>query len=394
MSSVDIKLLNTVLSGCEYSVNDNNLFIIIDKVWLSENKGLDIPDDAILIPSEKDDVCNFAIKYPESENSPYKLVIFNKNSELDEQEIEINFNQVYTVGCVKLVIKLSTDEWQYQLTEDLEQSKEQFFDLVKNIFLKNERNVKKYIISIFCLFICLCVFFFWYGYTEPKRRMVDVASLFQMDSQIKVILGSDKEVYVLGNDEKTVNLILSALKKSSTRLINSVMVVNVTQEKKDISSWINKNWYKVKLNVLNLDDIESPIIYLSKQRSSSLTYEEKNNLIAALKIEKPYIKNIRFEFQDDNVLVERAAYGLKQLNLNYHREINKLYSSFIIQGEIDDADLYNLKTFITEYQKQWGNNYIKFIIQLNDDFFKKFSFKKGEQNYIRLSNNHWYITFN
>lgn len=389
---IDIKLINTILSGCEYTINKENVFIIVNQKWLTQNDGLVIPNDGILIPTDEDTPCNFSIKFPAGNEFEYKIVVHYQDESRSEEEIPLEFNRIYSIGSVQFVAKTPDTSWNYEITQPPCEAGfvGQLALTTKLSFL--QRIQRKYIPYFLIGLIGIgALGLGWYSYTEAERRVHQVSELFSNNINVRVILGPDDKVYVFAKDNKSMQLVFEVLKNNPMESSDLLKIKNIVSEKGAIGMWLTKYWPNLKWNMLNLDDLEHPILFLSQQRDKPFTAESKKQFIHDFQSFVPYTKTVSFSYLDDTILVSQAKYGLKQLNVEYRQEINPSYNTFIIQGELDDSDLLRLKQFVSEFYRTWGDNYIRFVITLHRDFLKNFSFKNGPQNYIKISNNHWYI---
>lgn len=391
--SIDIKLINTILSGCEYTIDKDNLFIIVNQKWLATKESLAMPKHGILIPTAKDNPCNFSITFPENHETDFKIVIHHSDDTEPNEEIVLHFNQIYSIGNVKFIAKRTDQTW----NASPEESSDDESGLIGRLTIAKKfpllrKLQKKYLPYLLLILISAgLVVFGWYSYTEPQRRTQNLAELFQKNEKIEVLLGIDNKVYILAQDSKSLRLAQDILNNNPSESPALIKFKNVAKEKNEIAFWLTKNWPDVKWNAFNLDNMSQPILFLSQQRAKPFTATSKQRFLSEFNTKVPYAKNLSFSFMDDALLVSQAKHGLEQLNIHYQLELNPSYGAFIIQGELDDSDLLRLKQFISDFYQKWGDNYIKFVITLNRDFLKNYSFKNGEQNYIKMSNNHWYI---
>lgn len=384
--------MNTTLSGCEYTIeNSDNMFIIVNQKWLTTNKSLALPNHGILIPTEQDNLCNFSIKFPTEDEPDYKISIYPQDEDQQDELITLQFNHIYSIGNVKFVAKLTNEPWDYQPEQDKSDA-----DAIGRLGIDKQlaflNPQKKYLPYLLLLLVAAgLALFFWYHYTEPERRVKNVAEFFQPHQKIHVLLGTDDTVYVFAESAREMRLVYEMLKNNAIAPPDLIKIKNLDTEKSDIARWLTKNWPQIKWNSLDFDDIAQPVIHLSQQRAKPFTVESKQQFLSDIRSAFPYMKNMVFLYLDDHVLTRQAKYGLKQLNIPYQQEINPFYHAFVVQGELDDSDILRLKQFVADFYQKWGDDYVKFVITLHRDFLKHYSFKNGEQNYVKLSSNHWYI---
>lgn len=392
MGLVDVKLMNTTLSGCEYTIkNGDNVFIVVNQKWLATNKSLALPDYGILIPTEQDNLCNFSIKFPTENEPDYKIVVYYQNEDQQDESITLQFNHVYSIGNVQFVAKLADASWDYQ-RDGKKDDAGAIGRLGVNKPLAFLNQQKRYFPYLFLLLAAAgLALFSWYHYTEAERRVKNIAEFFRPHQKIQVLLGADNAVYVFAESARERRLVYEMLKNNAIAQPDLIKIKNLDIEKGDVARWLIKHWPQIKWNSLDFDDIAQPVMHLSRQRAKPFTIESKQQFLSDIKSAFPYMKNMAFRYLDDGVLTQQARYGLKQLNIPYEQEINPFYHAFIVQGELDDSDILRLKQFVGDFYQKWGDDYVKFVITLHRDFLKHYSFKNGEQNYVKLADNHWYI---
>lgn len=379
---LDIKLINTILSGCEYSVSKKNVFVIINQAWLARHESFLFPNEAIVIPTQEETSCNFSIKFPEEDSSDYFFLIHDQEKKSIREEIPLIFNQIYSISGVRLVVKESCSRWNYKEKQ-----------LPQQVYKKNGRRFlsKRGLIGFLFLMLALIIpSLITYQYDAPKRYLTQITELFANNKDVQVTLGYDQNIYILANDKNSEKYAFEIKNRYLNDFSGDIKIKNIQEEKAALSRWVIMHWSTLIWDALEWTDIKNPVLVLNKQTRSLFNPEKKQQFIESLKKMAPYIKSIVFIDWDNRELIAYARKGLNQLNVSYQEETD-FYHTFIIQGELDDSDLIRLKHFITDFYQTWDEKYVHFIIRLQQDFLKTYSFKNGSQNYIKITKNHWYM---
>ena len=103
----------------------------------------------------------------------------------------------------------------------------------------------------------------------------------------------------------------------------------------------------------------------------------------------PYLVNINIQRISDGVVLANAAERLKSMGLYSQRSVAANHVTFNISGEIDDFQLVTLRRQANEFYDQYGDQYVKFVVNLNEDPLRNRTFKTGADSYVVIPGNHW-----
>lgn len=105
----------------------------------------------------------------------------------------------------------------------------------------------------------------------------------------------------------------------------------------------------------------------------------------------PYIWGVDIFGVDDNLVLEQAESGLRQQGVLYTKKVTPSGVFFFIQGEFDDGALLRIQNFIHNFYTKWGRQYIRFSVELKNDWLKDNSFSYGELEFIKTGPEEWHF---
>jgi len=129
-------------------------------------------------------------------------------------------------------------------------------------------------------------------------------------------------------------------------------------------------------------------LLLSQERSAGDPGIEKSVRDLLLK-NFSYLTTIHIQRISDGVVLANAAARLKSLGLYSQKDIAENHVTFSISGEVDDFQLGTLRRQVNEFYDQYGDEYVKFVVNLNEDPLRNRTFKTGPDSYVVIPGNHW-----
>lgn len=129
-------------------------------------------------------------------------------------------------------------------------------------------------------------------------------------------------------------------------------------------------------------------LLLSQERSANDRNIEQTIRNLLLK-DFPYLVAINIQRVSDSVVIANAAERLKSLGLYSYKNVASNHVTFSISGEIDDFQLDTFRQMANEFYDQYGDRYVKFVVNLNEDPLRNRTYKTGSDSYVVIPGNHW-----
>ena len=193
------------------------------------------------------------------------------------------------------------------------------------------------------------------------------------------------DIYILTKTEPEAQWSENALRKSNLAANNITVLaksVELSRMKKLLSEQVIP-FFDIKFTA----DFAIKIL-LSRERSAGSQYLDKT-VQKLLFNHFPYLATVDIERVSDGVVLANARERLKSLGLYSQNDITANHVTFSINGEVDDFQLGNLRRQINEFYEQYGDEYVKFIVNLNEDPLRNRTFKTGADSYVVVPGNHW-----
>lgn len=378
-STVVVRLLNSVLRGCEFRLNEPTLFVFSadENVVLQQHSSI-LPDNVIYIPMAGENT-NFEL-IPPADNRDSLLV--RELSEPEVVEKTVPLQQVVEIGNLIFAVRHQHMCWDkaildYQVAENKPRPNP----------LRKTRNLWPALLST--LLIVSAAGGGWYYLNQQQRQINEISALIGKGAGDYVIsVGRDNVNYVIVADKEAMNWTRQAFIKSPPS--GKVKVINSSDEAERIASWLVQHRPAVKFHRVDFSQPRRPVLWLSQERSR-LTPQEESALRAVLLEQLPWAKNIAFSGIGDHQIAADAENGLARIAQYFNKSSEKDSVTYLIRGEFNDAELEALRKFVTDFYQRWGNSYVNFAIELQDDPLKDKSFKYGDQGYIKLKPGHWFF---
>ena len=224
---------------------------------------------------------------------------------------------------------------------------------------------------------------YWHIESAPRQETT-LARLLQGGAQRYAIRqGKDKVFYVLAHSETDAIWARQALSRQS--IGQPVRVLTAASEQARIEHLLDER--KVNFFAVRMDDPLSPAVVLSAERNG-----EMPDLQAALLAAMPYARTLDLNRVADATVVADAQARLDKLALHYEkRETGPDGVVFVLSGDLADSALNQLQGPIAEFEHAYGTRYVRFVLELREDWLKGKSFKYGADGYVQLSSTHWYF---
>lgn len=167
-----------------------------------------------------------------------------------------------------------------------------------------------------------------------------------------------------------------------------VRVIDHNDETARIYAWLADNYPDLQYFKIQLSPANNPRLTVSKQRNT-ITKQLIDNIITGLLNEMPYATKISIAILDDNILEAQAIDTLSSIGVTYekYKTANNVY--FNIIGSLSDSELNKINDYVDEYYKQWGKQYIRFNINLQNQDVNNSSFGYGDNRFEKSQGSKW-----
>ena len=166
-------------------------------------------------------------------------------------------------------------------------------------------------------------------------------------------------------------------------------VLSIPAEQTRLYRWLNE--HQVQYFLVRLKNLSAPVLVLSQERNAhdaASIRALQQGLLAAT----PYAAHIELAWQSDLLVAAEAKARLDKLALSYTREGDAAHSLvYVLKGEVDDGTLSQLRQQISEFEHDYGERYVRFVLEQREDWLKGKSYKYGANGYVQLSPRHWYF---
>ena len=374
-----VRLLNGVLRGCEYTLNAPTLFVFsADNDIVLQQQSSVLPDNVIYIPGAGDNN-NFEL-IPPADNRD--SVLIRELSEPEAVEKTVPLQQVTEVGNLVFAIRHHDTCWDKSVLDY------QVMEMPARP-LRLRKNGYFWPLMLSALLVASAAAGGWYFLNSPQRQVNEISALMGKGAGDYFIApGRDKITYVVVSGQEALNWTRQTFIKFPPP--GKAKVVNSGEEADRIALWLTQHWQAVKFHRVDFSRAYRPVLWLSQERGQ-LTAQEEATLRAALLEQLPWAKNIVFSTVKDRQVAADAENGLSKIAQYFNKSSEKDSVTYLIHGELNDAELQGLKKFVTEFYQRWGNNYVNFAIELQDNPLKDKSFKYGDKGYIKLKPGHWFF---
>lgn len=391
---LDVKVLFGSLHGCEFHLPPGHYFFITDSnpQNLSQNSADAIKEQSLAhfknntlyLPCNTP-TPNFGLHVTEPLQSSLdgkfslKICIYDKNV---SSEYDIYENQVFNQDNICLVIKRNDQDWDYEVP-DCE---------VKNSTTTNESVfTSRSFFAIFAILLAMITsttIFLWHHNTSAEQRSINIDTYFaNSPSAISILKGrSNSDFYVLTNDYHEIEWLHEAISQYSGH--ETITPIFISQISKTTIDKLRSSGLPVLQ--LNLDIAQHPVIAVHR----SLTKNEELSLKEVVFSQLPFALDTDIKTIEPVNLIDLAKHGLDKLHIFYQVISNTNGYALVIHEQLSDTQIYSLKKFVTEFHKNWGNEIVKFNIELDEDWLSDKSYVDASYSYVFLSPTHWYFPTN
>jgi type III secretion system PrgH/EprH family protein len=410
VSAVVLRLLNGALRGGEFVLESGaTLFVLSPPDVLQRDAGqADFPDNAIFIPVDDGDG-NFEVDVTAAEDGQPKIALRDLSEFAEAAPYALN--TVRRIGGLDIALRAQKDAWSaevlayagdapaapFEAAITLPQS-----DAAAHIQKEKQggKRLRKVIATLLsALFIAAIAAMLWSQYAARPTQDNKAAQAEQLSQaaqwsallrgavgQYRVLPGRDGLVYIFAADERDAGWARQAVARSEHA--EQARVVQTSVEHARILRLLDGEKRGLAYHILRLDNPARPELWLSAERApfDAAARSALAQRIAAL---LPYAETVGVQLLSDAVVMQQAAAGLDLLGVPYRKTAHETSATLSINGSLADGELQKIRTFVEEFYRQWGRNYIHFSVEMADDWRKGKSFEYGGNGYVKATPSHW-----
>ncbi|WP_338806820.1 PrgH/EprH family type III secretion apparatus protein [Pseudomonas chlororaphis] len=374
-----LRVFNGPLQGCEFALTQmRTLFIVGGGANFCESdQPLTVPEDAIYVPLESGG-CNFEVLIGDVSD---KACIVRMLDGAEVVERSLPFQVLEAVGGLRIAVRPVEDAWRDELLAPVPS-----LSSGKRLTRVPGSCLQRILIGCSIMLVLgLSVFAFCTWRPSPVSSVE--ALIAGASTGMTVLNGGDRAVYVFADSERDAGWGRQILVRNGYA---ATQVLTTYGERKRLEDVLASVAPQLAYHQLDLRDPAVPRLVVSRQRTL-LTPELQVHLEKALRVAAPYVRQLEVVTRDDSELLELAKQGLQNLALPFALNEHAGGVTFTIEGNLEDGELQALREFFTDFDRQWGEHYVHFAIELKDDWLKGKSFQYGPQGYIKMTPSSWYF---
>lgn len=379
-NKVVIRLLNSPLCGCEFLLSPGRtLFVVGERSSLVTHDNIpELPRDTLFIPLEQGGV-NFEVLFEDPRPECVTLRELSVGEE-NAHENKAVFNHVLHIGALAFALRSEDLPWSPEILKypKVEPSKE-------------TKSQQRYTPTVVALAIASLLLIAGGGllWNNPQQQANELGKLLGNEEQrFQVLSGRNKIFYVVAANERDASWAQQVIARGDNN--EPAKVISPERENARVANWLASNYPDLAYYRLQIDDPRQPQLWVSRQRSM-MSNVALQTLSKRLTTFLPYADRVNIASMDDTAAVRQAETELKRQALPYSRSDQTDGVTFVIRGSLGDGELLRARRLVDDYYRQWGGRYVRFAIELNDDWLKGRSFQYGDQGYVKMSPGHWYF---
>lgn len=373
-----LRILNGPLQGCEFALGEPRTLFIVAPLDLlgSDARFVSVPEDAIFVPLDSGG-CNFEVLLTEGEPRGVTVRLLSEHAENRSCE----FQRLEQIGSLQVAFRCAEQSWSPALFTRQ--------PLASTDVASRRRSpyaLGKWAGAGLVLALLVASAGFW-SIPEPAPE-TDVRILVEgVSNEVEVVQGRDQTVYVFVASERDAGWSRQVLMRNNG-VSGKVLVMD--QERRRLEKLLADHDPQLAWHFLDLKDPALPRLVISAQRNL-LTPQKQAQLHEFLLKAAPYARDVAVQLQDDDLLADMAEQGLRRLSLAFNRVGNADSVTFTVQGDLQDSELTAARQYIDGFNRQWGDRYVHFAVELKDDSLKGKSFQTGPQGYIKMTSSSWHF---
>ncbi|KNC09813.1 hypothetical protein AC791_14430 [Klebsiella sp. RIT-PI-d] len=386
--------LNTLLIPCAPGKNEKIILRQITSEEDADDIASPIKITAQRIPVEESQAdCNIENDLADDDESESTNEDANEdaNSDVlpladDYSVITISLNQPVVIGNAVIALRLASDSWSSLVTQYDYPFSPYNEDIHSQIVLSSESEKKRpsILLSAACAAVCIAGAALLFVLCSPNEVVTLKDTLSLINPAISQNINGS--IYVLTKTQPEAEWSEKALRKSNVARSNSVSILAETAEISRMKKILAE--HLIPFFDIKFTSAFTVKLLLSQERSAKLQNIDQS-IQKLLTFKFPYLKSINIQRVSDKTVLSNAIDRLRSLGVYSEKDISPNHVTLSISGEIDDFQLNTLRRQVDEFYDQYGDEYVKFVVNLNEDPLRNRTFKSGPDSYVVVPGNHW-----
>lgn len=378
-----LRLFSGPLQGCEFILErPRTLFVVGAQASLGDpERALQIPEDAIYVP--------LAAEHEQTENFEVLLQADIHNGCIVRAladtvtERVLAFQVIHRLAGLQIALRRQDQTWDPRLLSAAPTTG----SVVE--WLKQSHGWHPWLrpgVAASLLMLVLLLTGAWYGFSDHSRDNVEKLVAGSAGA-LQVVHGSDRQVYVFADNERDLNWARQVMARNGhppsqvlTPYLERARLQHLLAERMPRLAW-----YRI-----DFSDVRQPRLWISSQRNHASPSFDRT-LQTLLQEAAPYARHFHVQRADDHDLTQRAEQSLVRLALPFERSDRADGVTFTVRGSLQDAELSAIRSLVNEFYRQWGDRYVHFAVELQDNWLAGKSFQYGPQGYIKMTPSSWHF---
>ncbi|MGN7915541.1 PrgH/EprH family type III secretion apparatus protein [Enterobacter sp. 22466] len=290
---------------------------------------------------------------------------------------------------IRLALKKADDSWAHealiasQLDADKDESTStESLSIIPRLAVKYNRRIFLYGLLL-SLTMVISAAIFYQHYQSTHKIMSLSQRLAGAPSPVLILQGRDDNIYALATHYRDLQWLQAALiKLPDQKNIKALWKDNV---RTDILLQLQQSGIPVLQ--LDLSSPQYPTLRILQGVNSARIKDLQQLLLKKM----PYARHIYLHQYSKKTILESAENGLKRLQIPYH-QINTVQGyTFEIHNQLSDEALTDLQNFIAQFYVLWGNHFINFSINQDENWLQGKSYLDAPNGYLFVDRHHWYF---
>ncbi|ELD0488015.1 hypothetical protein QUQ58_004614 [Escherichia coli] len=383
----EIKIFFGAMYGSELTLPEDDYFIITRTKTIEDGNGQENKYENI-------GSANFIYKtlyFPGGTTTPNFLLMLKKRTDRyvvviysetgPRRYYTLKSNEIFCHDGVYFAVKKMSEKWSDEVDNF---SRNKFFIQKYSCLLRGRK--RDFIVWLSIILLCLFVLFLFWADSSRVESSQKNSFLSEAPWPLSIVDSPRTHFrYVLTKNVHEMDWVNGALLKVKGE--NNVIPVLLPKVQKNVIDEMYFAGFPVLQ--INFSNPQNPVLYLSRAMVNSESDALKKKLFEKI----PFITAITFIVCDRNELLEQARQGLVRLNVAFKQVRTTNGYALIAQESLNDHQLFNLNNFIENFYEQWGDKYISFSINLNENWLQNKSYLENINGggYVFLDPSHWYF---
>jgi len=390
-----VRVLFGPMTGCDLNLTGDDYFIVT-------NPGATaiIDDEAATVqsPAHAVSYTKNTLYIPNNEVSPnillklsdytveddrlqFKIEIYDSEKTLN---LTLSENEIFEYGSLRLALKRGDSHWS-SCVDNYDFSA---LTVAKTDTAGAERRFLSYKVFILLILIPVVIGIITVGLYAKNLKNSRI-------EQVKEVLSNapgnisyinnqdDSAIYIICSDRLLLEWVKTALLKIKDNDVATPLLV--TDTLRTTLEALKKSGFPVFQIDFSIPQQPTILVHrlLNEQESARL----KKLFLKTV----PFAKETTISYVPAKKLLSEAQLGLDKLHIKYKLINTSIGYSLVVKDALNDTTLHSLVTFINNFYQKWGNYFINYSINLNEDWLRNKSYLDSKDGYLFINPHHWYF---